>query len=78
MVSLSIVGAACETRVDDLDRLMLRAMEADAVSRDALAATLYTRAENLATQLHPDDTCLIPAWLRYRRSASLFQQGLAA
>ena len=71
-------AAARDTRVDDLDRLTERALEAEAVRRAALAATLFSRAENLATQLHPDDTCLIPAWLRFKRAASLRHQAILA
>ena len=48
-------------------------MEAGVVGRGALAATLFSRAETLASQLH-DDTCLVPAWLRYRRAVTLFLQ----
>ena len=77
MASSHSAGAARDTRVDDLDRFMERAIEAEAVCRDALAATLYARAENLATQLHPDDdTCLVPAWLRCTRVSSLFQHAI--
>ena len=61
-------GATRDTRVNDLDHVMERALEAGVKCRAALAVTLYTRAENLATQLHPDDTCLVPAWLRYCRA----------
>ena len=63
----SSAGAARDTRVDDLYRLMERAIEAFEAGRGALAATLFSRAGNLATQLHNDDTCLVPAWLRYWR-----------
>ena len=71
-------GAARDARVDDLDRFTERALEAHVAGRGALAVTLYTRAENLATQLHPDDTCLIPAWLRCYRALSLLQQAALA
>ena len=54
-----------------------RALEALAYSRDALAATLFLRAENLASQLH-DDSSLVPAWLRYYRAFSLISQGVLA
>lgn len=57
-------GAVPDTRVDDLDRLSERAIEANAVSRDALAAKLFSRAEALAMQLH-DNNSLVPAWLRF-------------
>ena len=67
-------GAARDTRVDDLDRLIERGLEASVNCRFALAVTLYTRAEALAAQLH-DDTCLVPAWLRKTRATSLHNQG---
>ena len=67
-------AAARDTRVNDLDRYMKRAIEANRVSRGALAATLFLRAENLASQLH-DDTCLVPVWLRYHRALSIRRQG---
>ena len=49
-----IVGAALDARVDDLDRLTERAMEAIVSGRTLLAATLFSRAENFSSQLHPD------------------------
>lgn len=45
----------------DLDRAVERAVEADNLSRDALAATLYSRAETLARQLFVDEASLVPA-----------------
>ena len=50
-----------ETRVEDLYRVMERGMESSVNGRGALAARFFSRAENLASQLHPDDTCLVPA-----------------
>ena len=55
----SSAGAARDTRVDDLDHLSTRALEANMQGRYALATTLFSRAEILASQLHPDDTYLI-------------------
>ena len=72
MASSSDAGAAHDTRVDNLDRLVERALEAGVVSRGELAATLFSIAENLASQLHPDDTCLIGASLE--GEASLFAE----
>lgn len=66
-----------DTRVDNLDRSTERAIDALVAGRAALAATLFSRAENLALQLHSDDTCLIPAWLRRWRFASLSLQAAA-
>ena len=72
MASTSGPGTARDTRADDLDRLVERGLEANVVGRGALAATLFSRADALASQLH-DDTCLVPAWLQYCRTASLFE-----
>ena len=66
---------AHETRVDDLHRLMERALEAGVNDRATLAATLFSRAETIALQLH-DDSCLVPAWLRYYRGAALHNQAV--
>ena len=65
-----MAGAARDTHVEDLDRLVARGLEANMKIRRALAATLFSRAETLAMQLH-DDTCLVPAWLCFYRAASL-------
>ena len=69
---------ACDTRVDELDRLSERGLEVYLAGRGTLAVSLFSRAENLATQLHSDDTCLVPAWLRLKRAASLVRQGILA
>lgn len=56
MASLLSAGAASDTRVADLDRLTERGLDAAVDGRCALAATLFLRSENLAIQLHDDDT----------------------
>lgn len=67
-------SSARDVRVDDLDRLTERGLEAFVNGRDALALTLYTRAENLALELHPDDNSLVPAWLQSKRAAAVSER----
>ena len=47
------------------------------LSREALGATLFARAETLAQQLHPDEASLVPMWLRQHQAECLLQQARA-
>lgn len=61
---------------DDLDHAVERALDAEKLSREQLASTLYHRAECLARQLHSDDLSLVPAWLRQKRVDCLLKQSI--
>lgn len=70
-------GAAAPSTDGDLDHLLERALKADLLCLDILAAELFCRAEALACQSH-DDTSLVPAFLRDRRMSSLRNQASAS
>ena len=70
-------SSGVDARLEDLDRLTERALEEKASGRFALATTLFSRADALASQLH-NDTCLVQAWLRYYHASSLCEQGVLA